>query len=147
MGFPDGLISTKYHSKKGRFWYLLKLSVRSVPNWAVGRRFQLSIFREIIYVNQANEPIGIGRSYMPISLIGLRIVLKCVSLKNPQPLGVVLLTEYGNDIDFKVTATESIKDVTPFSNAPLKVKEYKRILTLKEPDLEIAVEEEFFGQG
>ncbi|OFX69183.1 MAG: hypothetical protein A2X14_01440 [Bacteroidetes bacterium GWD2_33_33] len=141
---PDKLISPNFHNSNNRHWYLLRILLKKRPTWATKySKKKIFIFREIAYVNDDNELVGLGRSYIPFGILGLSIFLKCIGPFKPKPLGVVLKKSYPADILIEVISDENIEEtLTPFRDGVVKLETYKRILTIKGV-FKILVEEDF----
>jgi len=141
---PNNLISPGYHSSNKKAWLLLRILIKPKPTWATTYcKKKYYIFREIAYVNNNNELIGLGRSYLPINIFGLSVFWKCIFIFNPKPLGVVLKMKYGDNIRINVVSNESKnKNLTPYKKDLTEIQTYKRILKINDKDV-VIVEEDF----
>lgn len=142
---PTELISPNFHSDKKKSWFLLSFYLKHKPEWGKDlMKSTFCIFREIAYVNDVNELIGLGRSYLPFNYKGISIFLKCISLKSPKPLGVVLRENYGSAVKVVIISNDVIlKNITPYRNELTETSCYKRILSVNNEQLTILVEEDF----
>jgi len=141
---PDRFISPRFHDSNNRQWFLLSVLLKQRPRWASTHSdFKLFIFREIAYINKNNELIGLGRSYIPLSIFGLKIFLRCLNPLNPKPLGVVLEQRSEGETTITVILNE-IKKMTlsPFRDSIVKVNSYKRIIIV-DSFFKILIEEDF----
>jgi len=140
--FPYTFISPDFHNKSDKSWYLLKMTMKInnqkkiFPNLIV-------IFREIGYTDNERKLIGIGRSYMPLNLLSLGIILRCICLFKPKPLGLVLKERFGDRLKIVVESTENKKMfLYPYWLKEEVVTTYKRVIQLDRKNI-AAVEEVF----
>ena len=142
---PNKLISTSYHSKKRRKWYLIRVRIMISPTWQnITLRSKFCIFREIAYVNNSKEVLGLGYSYLPLNWFGIKLFIQCICPFKPKPVGVVLKLKYNNKINIKVLSNiETSKNLSPYRTSISKVNYYKRILSIKN-EKDIMFVEEYF---
>lgn len=88
------LVSPFYHnSGRDQSWCLVRLGMRHAPKWVLGPRIarrQMCLFREIAYLNAHRQVEGVGRSWLPMSGLFLRLLLRAFNPINPEPIGVAV---------------------------------------------------------
>ncbi len=137
LKLASNLISPVYH-KTGRVskgWCLLRVSIQEPPEWAKQSKYvtkKYCWFREIAYLNDKNEVVGLGRSWIPLNYIGFRMFFKALKPFQSAPIGIILKRRYGSDIEIDIIkCSERQSILVPYRVEQETIVSFERVLKQK----------------
>jgi hypothetical protein len=145
--FPQGLISPPYHrGEGGRSWSLISVRLKREPLWALKLKkatHSLCLFREISYLSPTGQVEGLGRSWVPLTIKGLKMLLITFNPISPKPLGVAVESTLRDDFQIEIVAITSADWVlNPYRLLVEPISSYKRVVRQISTDSIIAYTEE-----
>jgi hypothetical protein len=145
--FPLGLNSPSYfRGENRRSWSLISFGLQFEPEWtfeATKSKRRLCLYREITYLSSSGQVEGLGRSWVPFTLQGIKLLMITFNPRNPKPLGVAIESLIGDDLSIEVISKISCERVlNPYRLSVETISSYKRAMKRISTNIYFAFTEE-----